>query len=168
VMAHASKRSCSSGLPSVIWCNDLKTTEASSDVDCFPVFYDLSEYKGCEFGLTWPGTYTCTFTSCSDLVIGDIVNPGDGIAHTWTACQGDRVAIPGWARIYEPAGGRICVIPAPGKSEIYVLDCGQQLDSPDEAPSCAGIAGRQGDNPCGGDAPPTEDGTWGEIKTLFD
>ena len=63
VMAHASKRSCSSGLPSVSWCNDLKTTEASSDVDCFPVFYDLSEYKGCEFGLTWPGTYTCTYIS---------------------------------------------------------------------------------------------------------
>ena len=31
VMAHASKRSCSSGLPSVSWCNDLNTTEAGAD-----------------------------------------------------------------------------------------------------------------------------------------
>ena len=70
VMAYASERSCSSGLPSVSWCQDIETTEASGDVDCFPVFYDLSEYLGCEYGLTWPGTYTCTFTSCSDSGLG--------------------------------------------------------------------------------------------------
>jgi len=167
VMAHASKRSCSSGLPSIDRCDDLKTTVSSVDADCFPVFYELSEYLGCQYGLTWPGTYTCTFTSCSDLVIGEIINPGDGIAHTWTSCQSGRVAIPGWARIYEPAGGRVCVVPDPETGEIFVLDCGEGLDSPLETPACAGIAGRPGDEPCG-NQPPTEEGTWGEIKTMFD
>jgi len=85
-----------------------------------------------------------------------------------TLAPSPAAAIPGWARIYEPAGGRICVVPHPATGEIYVLDCGGQLDSPNAAPSCAGIAGRQGDNPCGGDAPPTEEGTWGEIKAMFD
>jgi hypothetical protein len=167
VMAHASKRTCSSGLPSISRCDDINTTEPSADADCFPVFYDISEYLGCEYGLTWPGTYTCTFTSCSDLVIGEIIDPGDGIAHTWLSCQSGNVAIPGWARIYEPAGGRVCVVPAPASGEIYVLDCSQGLDGPDETPSCAGIAGRAGDHPCG-DQPPTQEGTWGEIKTMFD
>jgi len=69
VMAHSSKRSCSTGIPSIGRCDDVKTTESSADADCFPVFYELSEYLGCQYGLTWPGTYTCTFTSCSDLVI---------------------------------------------------------------------------------------------------
>ena len=168
VMAHASKRTCSSGLPSIGGCDDVTTTEFSADADCFPVFYELSEYLGCEYGLTWPGTYSCIFTSCSDFVIGEIVNPGDGIAHTWTSCQSGPVAIPGWARIYEPAGGRVCVVPDPATGEIYVLDCSDGLDGPDEAPACAGIAGRPGDEPCGGNRPPTEEGTWGEIKTMFD
>jgi len=167
VTAHASKRSCSSGLPSIDRCDDVKTTESSADVDCFPVFYELSEYLGCQYGLTWPGTYTCTFTSCSDLVIGEIVNPGDGIAHTWTSCQSGRTAIPGWFRIYEPAGGKVCVVPDPDAGDIYVLDCAEGLDAPFETPACAGIAGRPGDDPCG-DQPPTQEGTWGEIKTMFD
>jgi hypothetical protein len=168
VMAHASKRTCSGGLPSIRGCEDLKTSESSADTDCFPVFYELSEYLGVEYGLAWPGNYTCTFTSCSDLVIGEIINPGDGIAHTWLSCQAGRVAIPGWARIYEPAGGRVCVVPPPATGEIYVLDCDDGLDGPEEAPSCAGIGGRPGDDPCGGYRPPTEEGTWGEIKTMFD
>jgi hypothetical protein len=167
VMAYASKRTCSGGLPSIYGCGDIKTTEASADADCFPVFYDLSEYKGFEYSLTWPGSYTCIFTSCSDLVIGDLVNPGDGIAHTWTSCQSGRVAIPGWARIYEPAGGRVCVIPDPAVGEIFVLDCSDGLDGPNESPACAGIGGRMGDEPCG-DRPPAQEGTWGEIKSMFD
>jgi hypothetical protein len=168
VMAHSAKRSCASGLPSIGRCDELKTTESSADTDCFPVFYDLSEYRGCEYGLTWPGSYTCTFTSCSDLLIGEIVSPGDGVSHTWTSCRNSRVVIPGWARIYEPSGGRVCVVPHPVGGEIYVLDCEEGLDSPVAAPACAGIAGRPGDDPCGGNQPPTEEGTWGEIKAMFD
>jgi hypothetical protein len=167
VISHASKRSCSSGLPSIARCDDIKTTEASADADCFPVFYDLSEYLGCQYGLTWPGSYTCVFTSCSDLVLGEMVNPGDGIVHAWTSCHSGRVAIPGWARIYEPAGGKVCVVAHPDAGEIFVLDCSEGLDGPFETPSCAGIGGRPGDEPCG-DRPPTQDGTWGEIKSMFD
>jgi hypothetical protein len=168
VTAYSAKRDCSSGIPAVNGCSELETTEAATDVDCFPVFYDMSEYKGCEYGLTWPGTYTCTFTSCSDLLIGDVVDPGDGVSHVWFSCESRRLMIPGWARIYEPGGGRVCLTGHPQTGIINVLDCGGELDSPESAPSCAGIGGRAGDDPCGGDSPPRQEETWGEIKTMFD
>lgn len=168
VLPHAATRTCSNGLPAVSWCKDLKTTEASTDVDWFPVFYELSEYMGVDYSVIWPGTYTCSFTTCSDLCIGDIVDPGDGISQVWFSCRSGNMAVPGWGRIYEPHGGRICVVPHPVSGEISILDCNQELDSPAAVPSCAGIGGQQGDDPCGGDSPPIEEQTWGEIKSMFE
>jgi hypothetical protein len=168
VLPHSSQRTCTQGFPDVGWCNDLKTTEASADVDWFPVFYDLTEYMGVEYGATWPGAYTCSFTICSDLCIGDIIEPGDGISHVWFSCETGGAVIPGWGHIYEPNGGRICLIPHPISGEISVLDCDQELDGPAVIPSCAGIGGQQGDDPCGTDSPPVSEETWGRIKTMFD
>jgi len=166
VMSHAAKRSCANLFPDITECEDIVYTLASADVDCFPVFFDLSEYKGCEYGLSWQGTYSCVFTSCSDLTIGDIVDSGDGVSHTWTECQNEDIAIPGWAWIYEPDSSQVCVIEHPDAYAINILDCSDGLDEPWEDPYCAGIGGEDGDNPC--DYPTaSESSTWGSVKSLF-
>jgi hypothetical protein len=166
VVAHFAKRNCTNSFPSINLCSDVVYALETGDADCFPVFFNLQEYRGVEYGLDWPGTYTCTFTSCSDFAIGDIVNPGDGIDQVWVDCQPGHVAIPGWAWIYEPDSALVCVVVHPLTFEINVLDCSDGLDEPADDPFCAGIAGAQGDDPC--DYPVASDeSTWGSIKSLF-
>jgi hypothetical protein len=84
VEAHAS-RTCLKGFPVITGCEDVVETLAGQDADCFPVFYDLVEFQGFDFGMIWPGMYSCAYTSCSDLTIGGIVWPGDGVSHAWIA-----------------------------------------------------------------------------------
>lgn len=166
VTTHFEKRSCTNQFPTIGSCEDIVYSLESGDADCFPVFFNLEEYLGCEYGLTWPGTYSCTFTSCSDLTIGGIVYPGDGVSHTWVSCQSDDIAIPGWAWIYEADSARVCVIDHPQAFAVSVLDCSEGLDEPAEDPFCAGIAGELGDDPC--DVPVANaSSSWGAIKTLF-
>lgn len=150
VMPHSPKRSCADALATIGGCEDIVHTLETGDADCFPVFFNLVEYQGCEYALSWPGTNSCTFTSCSDLVIGGILNPGDGISHTWFECQPGGIAIPGWAWIYEPDSAQVCVIGHPVTGAIRVLDCHEGLDEPSEEPFCAGMGGLAGDDPCGG------------------
>jgi hypothetical protein len=150
VMPHSPKRSCADALFTIGGCEDIVRTLETGDVDCFPVFFNLAEFQGCEYALSWPGTNSCTFTSCSDLVIGTIVNPGDGISHTWFECQTGGIAIPGWAWIEEPDSSQVCVIGHPMTHIINILDCNEGLDQPSEDPFCAGIGGLAGDDPCGG------------------
>jgi hypothetical protein len=121
------------------------TTEAASDVDAFPVFFDIVEYQGLEYGMTWPGSYTAAFTCCSDLVIGDIMHPGDGVYHAWISCLDGPIAIPGW--VWVEAQGRICVVPHPD-GHIVVTHCGAFDTTHVEASFCAGIGGTAGDDPC--------------------
>jgi hypothetical protein len=130
------------------------------------VFYNLVEYKGCEYGLSWPGTYTCVFNSCSDLVLGGIVNPGDGVSHVWLDCAYGSVMIPGWISIYEPGQAAICVVEHPESHQVSALDCNDNADHPVFNPFCAGIGGAEGDDPCHGYIS-TDGDTWGSIKTLF-
>jgi hypothetical protein len=150
LMAHSPKRSCADASSTIGGCEDIVHTLETGDVDCFPVFFNLTEFQGCEYALSWPGANTCTFTSCSYLVIGNIVNPGDGVSHTWIECQTGGIAIPGWAWIYEPNSARVCVVDHPVTGTIGILDCGEGLDEPSEEPFCAGIGGLAGDDPCGG------------------
>jgi hypothetical protein len=144
VMSHNAKRTCAT-LPALTECEDIAYTLEAGDVDCFPVFFSLSEYLGCEYGLDWPGTYSCMFTSCSDFIIGDIVNPGDGVSQVWADCQSGDIAIPGWAWITEPDSAMVCVVVHDLTYEIKVLDCSDGVDQPADDPFCAGIAGAQGD-----------------------
>jgi hypothetical protein len=163
VIPHAS-RSCTKSFPSIATCEDIITTEPSPDVDAFPVFFDLTEYQGLEYGMTWPGMYTAVFTSCSDLTIGGIVATGDGVSHAWTVCQYSGVAIPGWAWIYDY--GVICVVPSPEneEGEITIGDCTPEPDVP-VCVFCAGIGDSVGDDPC---IPiSTEPTTWGAIKGMY-
>ena len=150
ILPHVDHRSCSSGMPdleSECGVNYLYT--GCDAVDVFPVFYYLVEYNGFEYGLTWPGQATCVFTSCSDLTIGDIENPGDGISQVWFDCRRPAsCAVPGFGWIESTEPGRVCVVPHPGRSQVRVLDCSAGVDSPIQS-SCAGVCSGPGDDPCG-------------------
>jgi uncharacterized repeat protein (TIGR01451 family) len=167
VEEHLERRSCAEDMPVITACEDIITTTEAWNVDVFPVFYEIEEYVGVEYGLWWdPGTsYPAAFTSCSDLTIGDIANPGDGVSQTWTSCQTGPAAIPGWAWIYGEAPTFVCVVHHPMSEAVLVLDCEEQLGY-QLVNFCAGIYGAQGDDPCGGpqNVQPT---TWGKIKSMF-
>jgi hypothetical protein len=166
VRAHNAKLGCSVG--TINGCADIVTTETGFSVDAFPVFYDLEEYLGVEYGLCWPASWgTAQFNNCADLVIGSIVNPGEGASHTWFACQ-VNVAIPSFIWLYAGApGGMICPCPHPISGVINVLDCAEGLDDPC-AIFCAGVFGVTGDDPCEAGASATEASTWGGIKAIFE
>ena len=163
VDVHAS-RSCTKSFPVIADCTEIITTLAGPDADCFPVFFDLVGIRGMEYGLTWPGMYTCVFTSCSELTIGGIVNVGDGVAHAWTECIYGAVVIPGWGWIYDY--GMVCPISNPATGKIGTSDCDNIEDAP-VATYCAGIGGYQGDDPCVCDPSGVDASTWGGIKGMF-
>jgi uncharacterized repeat protein (TIGR01451 family) len=145
VIPHSDARTCSTGIQTLYDINYLYID--CDAVDVFPVFYDIREYLGFEYGLTWPGPATCTFTSCSDLAIGDIVESGDGISQVWFGCQVPYgCKVPGFGRIECTELGRICVVPHPIFSRILVLDCHETVDEPMFS-CCAGVCGEAGDNP---------------------
>jgi hypothetical protein len=148
VRVHDAKAGCS---VSIADCEDIVYTVAGSDIDAFPVFFNLTEYAGCSYSLTWPEwTYSATFTSCSDLVIGGITLPGSAqyAAHSWRECQ-TGVCIPGFVWLYADGPGTICAIePEAAGLSLSVLDCSEGLDSPIEN-FCAGVYGAPGDDPCG-------------------
>jgi hypothetical protein len=144
VLPH-STRSCISNYPVITGCGDIITTEPGASVDAFPIFFDLVEYQGLDYGLTWPGLYSCVFTSCSDLTLGGIVFPTDAISQAWVVCQAGPAAVPGWAWIYDY--GLVCVIPHAESGTINIGDCSAGLDHP-VGTFCAGIGGYLGDDPC--------------------
>ena len=146
-------------------CADIQTTVPDFSVDVFPCFFDLTEYLGCEYGMTWPAwTYSAAFLNCSDLVIGSIINPGDGASHTWLACQ-SGVCMPSVLWLYADGPGMICPCPHPVSGAIKVLDCAKGVDDP-LCVFCAGVYGIIGDDPC--EPTGTEASSWGEIKGMFE
>jgi hypothetical protein len=145
VRAHSAKLGCNYG--TITGCEDIVYEEPGFSFDAFPVFFNLTEFQGCEFGMTWPTwTYGATFTNCSDLVIGSIVNPGQGSSHTWTTCQ-SGVCVPCFLWLYADNPGQVCVIPHPISHVIDVLDCHESVDGA-VATFCAGVYGATGDDPC--------------------
>ena len=162
VEPHAS-RSCTKGFPVITGCHDIVTTEPSPNVDCFPVFFDMVEYQGFDYGLTWPGLYSCVYTSCSDLTIGGIVWPGDGISHAWAVCQPGPIGIPGWGWIYDY--GFVGVVAHPQVARVNIGDCWGELDQLYCGGIWAGIGGYIGDDPCLPTS--TEPTSWSGIKSIF-
>ncbi|MFH1312681.1 MAG: hypothetical protein ABIJ00_05590 [Candidatus Eisenbacteria bacterium] len=147
VKVHSAKQTCQN-LPAISDSSEIITTYEGSSFDFFPVFFNLAEYRGVEYAMTWPAwTYSCSFTSCSDLVIGNVDRPGEGIAHAWTNCRSGPVVIPGWGWLYADSAGSICIIDHPGAGAIHVLDCDEGLDEPLDS-FCAGVYGGTGDDPC--------------------
>jgi hypothetical protein len=164
VIPHSS-RSCTKSYPVISGCEDIIYTEPTADADAFPVFYDLVEYQGFDYGMMWPGLYSTVFTSCSDLTIGGIVYSGEGVSHAWTACQPGPVALPGWAWIYDY--GLICVVAHPEAGGPTVGDCQAGADGM-VCSRCAGIGGTDGEDPCDCGPTATESSTWGGIKSMFE
>jgi hypothetical protein len=166
VTGHAS-RSCAKNFPSITGCAGITTTDPGVSVDVFPVFFDLVEYQGFDYGLMWTGS-TCTFTSCSPLTIfSNVVDntlrfPGDGVSHAWTACQYSTVAIPSFGWIYSYA--MVCVVPHPQAGGPNIGDCRGGTDGV-ICNFCAGTNGLIGDDPCLPTA--TEPSTWGGVKSMF-
>ncbi len=174
VLPHNDTMTCVRHFPSLEGCQDIITTSSEHDVDFFPVFYDLVEYTSVEYSVTWPGTYSCVFTSCTESTVGTIRWPAghgdpeqweDSIWSVWIECQQGPVAIPGWGWLYEPNPSMICIVPHRISGAITLVDCNA---GPNwlQCNFCAGFAGAAGDAPCG--ASRTEDKTWSEIKAMFD
>jgi hypothetical protein len=164
VRAHNAKLACNYG--TIIDCHDIVTTYAGQDVDAFPVFFDLNEWRGCEYAITWPIEWgSAAFTSCSDFVIGSITEPDSGASHTWGGDCGAGVMVPSYLWLYANSSGQICPKGHPHHGHIYALDCHEAVDSvPAISQGCAGLYGAAGADPCAIAVTPT---TWGEIKSLF-
>jgi len=146
VMSHDAQRNCA-GVPAVAGCGDISTTYAGADFDAFPVFFNLTEYLGLEYGLTWPEwTYGAVWTSCSFLSIGGIAAPGDGVVQVWGSCQTGPV-VAGWVWLYADTPGNVSVVPHPETGDILVLDCNEGVNETVQNFS-AGVFGGTGDDPC--------------------
>jgi hypothetical protein len=152
-------------LPVVTACADIQATYPGFSFDAFPVFFDLVEYLGFEYGMCWPAwTYSAVFTGCDDLTIGEIERPGDGVSQTWNECMPGPAALPGWIWLYADGPGLITVCPHPTSGKVKVLDCTMGVDPPISFYS-AGVFGEPGDDPC---LPAiTEATSWGAIKSMF-
>jgi hypothetical protein len=166
VQAHSAKQQCSA-LPAISGCGDIQTTYAGENLDFFPVFYDLVDYKTFAYGVTWPDSWgTCVFSACSFGSIGTIQTSGDGITHSYSPCRPGPVAIPGWGWLYANSQGFVCVVQYPDPGEPYLMSgCDEQFDNPD-CNFCAGVNGAYGDDPCGPSS--TEPSSWSEIKAIFE
>ena len=166
VAPHAG-RNCSSGIPDISTCKDIDYTyDSCTDIDVFPIIYDLYGVTGVQLGLTWPTSWgSCAFTACGfHYVIGEIVNPGDGFAGTWHDCQHIRQVIVGFGWLGPMSGGLICPTENPYTGLLGTSDCDFEEDPPAQV-FCAGACGEAGDDPCGGGF--SEDKTWGGIKAMF-
>lgn len=162
VREHNAKAGCTL---TIATCSDIITTEPGFSVDAFPVFFDLNEYLGCEYGLCWPAwVYSAAFTNCADLVIGAIAWPGEGASHTWLGCQ-TGACVPSFLWLYADYAGFIYPCPHPVSSVVNVLDCAEGVDTP-IAWLGAGVYGMIGDDPC--QPVGTSPGTWGSIKGIFE
>jgi hypothetical protein len=168
VRAHNAKLGCDPG--TIETCADIVTTYEGFSFDAFPIFYDLTEFKGCQYGLTWPAwSYSAAFTSCSDLVIDAVTWPGEGAAHSWLACQPEAVCVPSFIWLYAETPGQVCVVNYPDSDPpgLYLLDCSEGLDWPTPCVYCAGVYGATGGDPCATCQPATEAATWSSIKKIF-
>jgi hypothetical protein len=165
VKDHNAKQGCTN-LPAISGCGDINTTYAGYSFDAFPVFFDLVEYQGVEYGMCWPDwTYSAAWNQCADLVIGEIVWPGDGISQTWTECHSEAIVITGWAWLYADAPGSLSVCNHPTTGVIQILDCAEGLDEP-VGNYLAGVYGAEGADPC--EPVMIQPTTWGAIKGMFE
>ncbi|MGD9140724.1 MAG: hypothetical protein PVJ42_04210 [bacterium] len=141
-------RTCSKAFPVISYCGEIITTyEGCGDIDFFPVFFNLNGYTGMNYGMIWPGSGSCLFTSCSDFKIGDFTWSGGGMAQVWGECQGGPVGIPGWGWISCDEPGQICVVEHPENYVLSVADCLYQEDEMRKS-FCAGVCGAGGMDPC--------------------
>jgi hypothetical protein len=167
VLPHDPERGCFLNFPVVDDPSDIVFTYSGcgEEVDFFPIFFDLTECRGVEYAVIWPGSQTCTFTICSYTHIGQLVNSGDWIAQCWKECKTAYAVIPGWGEVTMDTPGYVCLAEVPESERIAIMDCDLNIDLP-VANFCAGVCGTIGENPLYADQA-TEPTTWGGIKSMF-
>lgn len=167
VLPRNANRSCTENFPEIDFCEDICWTEAACEVDVFPVFFGLDEARGFEYGLTWPEEWgSISFTSCSDMTIGALVHPGDGISQTWSECRTDNIIFTGYASLDAAGPGLIEVIPHPENGGPRVVTCHYGSYTTMYTFS-GGVCGAEGEEPCPGGPQSVKPVTWGAIKAMF-
>jgi hypothetical protein len=167
VLPHEPDRACRRNFPAIENLCDINATyEGCGNIDVFPVFYDLVQYQGLEYGLEWPGSYSCVYTVCSDSHLWDIVWPGDGTSQIWGECRTGAVAIAGWGWITTDVPGLVRVVGHPASGHIIVGGCNTKLDTV-AVTYAAGVCGAAGEGPCGPGEQAVAAATWGGIKGIF-
>jgi hypothetical protein len=142
VRVHNAKAGCNYG--TIEGCHDIVNTVYSESVDAFPVFFNLTEYTGVEYGMTWPASFgSGAWHNCADFAVGDIRWPGDGASNTWANCR-TGVAVPGYIWLYAVASGMVCVCPNPATGRVFVIDCDLGSNEPIRD-YCAGVGGAEGE-----------------------
>jgi hypothetical protein len=167
VLPRNASTTCTENFPEVEYCEEVCWTEAACEVDFFTVFFGLDEYQGFEYGLTWPAEWgSISFISCSDMTIGGIAHPGDGISQTWSECRTDYLTFTGYGRVDATGPGRISIIAPPTWYAPKVITC--HYGTYDVMMSYrGGVCGAEGDQPCGTGPQRVQPTTWGAIKAMF-
>jgi hypothetical protein len=150
-------RTCSENLPAIESYDDVVSTyHGCGHIDFFIVIFQSDGMKDLQFALNWPGEWgSCVFTCCSDMVLGDIVNPGDDVLLTWHDCQEDPVIIPCYCRFTANTSGFIDLVEGPGGPTL-IWDCHSAEVEPN--------FGLDAYVDCGSAAKST---TWGRIRAMF-
>ena len=171
VAAHGTQ-TCTKGMPTFSTRGDLVRQWATYvDIDVFFIIFQYDEVTGAQYGLNWPaGWGTAATYHCADFAIGTIVNPGEGFAMTWTACQtptGAGGTRPGfwpisWSWIVPDSDGEIQLEENPDTGKIGLSDCGFVELGPDSV-FFAGVGVVPYEGPFVG----TEPTTWGGVKAMF-
>ncbi len=168
-------RGCTKGVPSISSQDDLvRVWDSYGDIDVFVYIFNYNRLMGVDYSLVWPEEWgTTSFTSCSDLIIGDPHNPGDGISQAWTSCKSRYEGAPafllcGWAWLYASSDGEIKIMDLPGGGDqwIRIGDC---ADSSEDlvTPDSVFYAGVNVDPYEGPPVYATRPTTWGAIKAMF-
>jgi len=148
VIEYDATMDCDEKLPIIETCADIQSTWNGSNVLAFPVFFDLCEYKGVEFGLSWPEwEVSGSWQSCADLSIGEISHPGEGVSQVWFDCHFESAVVPGWVWLFADSPGFVEPCGHPYTGKITIVNCWGQLDEP-WAWGRAGVNGTEGDDPC--------------------
>jgi hypothetical protein len=163
--------SCHRTFPVFTKCPDIHFFYTGCDnIDVLPVFFDLTEYTGLEFGMTWPVEWgTMSWVRCNgSAAIGNIVNSGDGTRIVWSICQTTWAVAPGCGWVFASTPGLVCPVTNPATGLLGTIDCSSS-PGPQQDPACevycGGACGETGNDPCVIHA--TEPNAWGSIKAIF-
>jgi hypothetical protein len=165
-------RTCTKGMPVLSTRGDLVHTWAGyANLDVFLVVFQYDEVTAVQFGLAWPGAWgSAATTHCGEFNVGNIVNPGDGMAVSWSICQtpssqgGTRPDFwpVAWSWILPASDAEIALEENPATGKIGITDCAYLEYDPDSV-FFAGI----NTVPYEGPFVATQPTTWGDIKAMF-
>jgi uncharacterized repeat protein (TIGR01451 family) len=158
-------------MPGFASCSEITTTSsACGEVDFIPVFCELNEIVALEFGVTWPAEWgTCVFAACDcDSWVGDLSQPGGGLAEVWLSCQRSWSVVTGYGWLSATGPGLISPCLHPEFGHLGVYNCAEGDSTwydPAQTVIPAGVCGAVGMAPCGGTG--IQPSTWGAIKAMF-